>query len=123
MKPMAASILYEQIRNSPKLANLTQIDIAKKAKIDQSQVSRILSGQFKRVSAKNLTKLCKFIGITPRKRLPLSATLEDTIQAVWDGSPREETALIQLLRAADALALARTTAVAKASRRATPSAK
>jgi transcriptional regulator with XRE-family HTH domain len=119
MKPVAASILYEQIRSSSKLTKLTQIEIARKAKIDQSQVSRILSGQFKRVSAKNLIKLCKFIGITNKRKQRVSTTLEDTIQAVWDGSRREETALVQLLRAADALALARTTAVAKVARQAT----
>ncbi len=106
MPRLSASLLYQHIRNSPKLAGLTQVEIARRAKIHQSQVSRIMRGDFKRVTAKSVLRLCEFARITGAVEDPVSPKLQQALRAVWDGTKGREKALINLLRAADALALA-----------------
>ena len=53
----AASVVYERIKSSQKLSALTQEAIAVAAKVHQSQVSRILKGDFRRVS-ENVMRMC-----------------------------------------------------------------
>lgn len=107
MTTAAANLLYKYIQDSPRLAGRTQVEIAREAKIHQSQVSRIMSGQFKRVTAKSIMKLCEFADIRPAVNKPLSLTLQNTLKGMWDGSRLQEEALVKLLKAADTLALAR----------------
>ena len=66
-----------------------------------------MSGQFKRVTAKSLIKLCEFARISPKLSEPLSPKLQNALKGVWDGSRSQEEALVKLLKAADALVLAR----------------
>jgi predicted XRE-type DNA-binding protein len=107
MERAAASLLYRAIRSSSILAALTQTEIAKNAKIHQSQVSRIMSGQFKRTTARGVLQLCELAGIPTTAKTVLSLKLQNTLQSIWDGSRAQEDALVKLLKAADALALAR----------------
>lgn len=69
-------------------------------KIDQSQVSRILAGNFVRVSP-NVREICKYanIAVNERTKKPkvLSKKLIDTIKDVWDGSPEVEELLCNLI--------------------------
>jgi transcriptional regulator with XRE-family HTH domain len=102
----AANVVYERIKNSRKLSKLSQETIAKKAKIHQSQVSRILNGKFARVS-KNVIRICKFAKIPLAKEQPLSPKLQKALEGVWDGSLEQEAALVKLLDAASGMALAR----------------
>jgi transcriptional regulator with XRE-family HTH domain len=106
MTTVAANLLYLQLRQSPRLAGLKQPEIARKAKIHQSQVSRILRGQFKRVTAPSVMKLCEFARIKRMTDRPLSPKLQNVLRGVWDGSSAQEQALVRLLKAGDALALA-----------------
>jgi transcriptional regulator with XRE-family HTH domain len=114
MTKAAANLLYRNIQNSPRLAGRTQIEIAREAKMHQSQVSRIMRGQFKRVTAKSILKLCEFARIKATVNEPLSAKLQKALKGIWDGSRSQEQALVRLLKAADLLALAHS---AKADRR------
>lgn len=107
MPRAAASLLYRQIRNSRKLAGLTQMEIARGAKIHQSQVSRIINGDFTRITSGSVVRLCEFAGITATVPEPLSSTLHQTVRGVWNGTKAHEKALVKLLQAADALALVR----------------
>jgi transcriptional regulator with XRE-family HTH domain len=107
MQSSTVSSVCERLQNSPKLRALTQLEIARGAKIHQSQVSRILSGQFRRVTAKSVLRICEFASIGQPDQKPLSLSLEQTLRAVWGGTRSQEKALVQLLQAADALAAAR----------------
>ena len=100
------SALHAALTNSPKLARMTQMDVAKATGIHQSQVSRMMRGDFKRVAARNLTTLCRYAGVSLSDRRSTSPLLTRTVQAVWDGSPDHEKALVKLLRAAEMLAVA-----------------
>jgi len=53
----AASVVYERIKSSQKLSALTQEAIAVAANVHQSQASRILKGDFRRVS-ENVMRMC-----------------------------------------------------------------
>lgn len=106
MSRAAANLLYRRIRSSQKLAGLTQSEIARGARIHQSQVSRIMSGDFTRITSQSVIRLCEFARITTTVPEPLSSALHQSLRAVWDGTKAQEKALVKLLRAADALALA-----------------
>lgn len=112
----AASVVYERIKNSPKLSAITQVALARGAKVHQSQVSRILKGKFVRVS-KNVMRICKFADISFTQDQPLSPKLQKALQGVWDGSPGQEAALVQLLNAASGIALAHSSVARSDSRR------
>ncbi|EHR40942.1 hypothetical protein [Alishewanella jeotgali] len=74
--------------------------VSEATKIDQSQVSRILAGNFVRVSP-NVREICKHANITvnekAKKPKVLSKKLIDTIMDVWDGSPEVEELLCNMI--------------------------
>jgi transcriptional regulator with XRE-family HTH domain len=107
MSHASANVLYQRIRKAPKLAALTQTEIARRAGITQSQVSRIMNGSFTRVTAKSVLRLCEFARISVNADMPLTPNLQNTLRAIWDGSKTQERALVHLLKAAAGLALAR----------------
>jgi predicted XRE-type DNA-binding protein len=106
MTRAASNALYLALTKSPKLANMTQAEIAGATGIHQSQISRLMSGKFKRISARNFATLCRYADTRHSVQPPISGVLKDTIEAVWDGSKHQEQALVKLLRAAGMLAIA-----------------
>ncbi len=86
---------------------LSQLQIASASGVDQSQVSRILSGKSKRASP-NLLRVCKYAA-SVRAAAPethpasttASAQLTDAVLRVWDGSPAHAGALVELLEAVE----------------------
>ena len=84
---------------------VTQRELASLSGVSQSQISRILQGDFKRQS-RNVARLCicasAFVsGVEPDK--PLPPMLEVALRSAWDGSHAGAHALIQLLEAAASL--------------------
>lgn len=84
--------------------NLTQTQIANSTGIHQSQVSRILNGQFKTVS-KNIKTLCKYANINidqthAQKNLSPQENkdLMEALKYVWDGSTNQAKALAKVIR-------------------------
>ncbi len=76
-------------------------DIGGRTGVHVSQVSRILSGDIRRVSV-NVKKICKFanelsVGMRPKRDLNY---LIETLKIVWDGTPEGAEALCGLLLAA-----------------------
>jgi transcriptional regulator with XRE-family HTH domain len=69
--------------------NLTQSELAKVAKVNQSTVSRILSGNPQR-SGKALKALCNYAGIEVEKAASSTTDpkklIMDTFIRIWDGS-------------------------------------
>lgn len=79
--------------------DLTQQQIANASGVDQSQVSRILSGQTKRASA-NVMKLCKFayeMDLSGGHDPSQSPALMNALRVVWDGSSTHAEAIAQVL--------------------------
>lgn len=116
MNIAAASVVYERLKSSQKLAAITQLALAREAKVHQSQVSRILKGKFARVS-ENVMRICKYADISFIQEQPLSPKLQKALEGVWDGSPGQEAALVQLLNAASGIALAHSSVARGDSRR------
>jgi transcriptional regulator with XRE-family HTH domain len=76
-------------------------------KINQSQVSRLLKGQFQ-LSSKGFNALCVYLKVTPVVRngsikLPDYPDLASCLDDVLDGSRTREKAVIRLLKSAQSL--------------------
>lgn len=89
----------QKLRLLVKSRVLTQADIALATNVDQSQVSRILAGQIRRVSA-NVLELCKFansydagVHHDPSQ----NEVLIGALRAVWDGSSAHAEAIASVL--------------------------
>jgi len=74
--------------------------IARDTKIDQSQVSRILSGKFVRVGP-HVLQICKYADITfmlpTVKQKIISKKLIEAIDNTWDGTPEVEEILCNVI--------------------------
>lgn len=80
-----------------KATSQTEISIA--TGVNQSQISRILSGQIRRVSG-NVMTLCKFANEFDASRGPdpmESTVLMSALRLVWDGSPAHAEAIASVL--------------------------
>lgn len=82
---------------------ITQPYLQARTGIDQSQISRIFNGRFRRVDGNNVQKLCKYANIANKKSRPpppdprKSDLLMKALSAVWDGSAKKERALAELI--------------------------
>lgn len=79
--------------------SLTQQLLGEKTGLNQSQVSRIIRGDFKRCS-KSVLKICKYLRIEIPLSTPDNPRLNAAICRAWDGSKQHEDALIELIDAA-----------------------
>ncbi|RUP25724.1 MAG: helix-turn-helix domain-containing protein [Curvibacter sp.] len=89
----------QKLRLLVKSRVLTQADIALATNVDQSQVSRILAGQIRRVSA-NVLELCKFANSYDggvRRDPSQNEVLIGALRAVWDGSSAHAEAIASVL--------------------------
>lgn len=80
---------------------LTQEEIAKATGVDQSQVSRILTGQAQRRS-RNVEKLCRYAsGLVSPSSAVVSGReqIEQAVDKLWDGSARHARAIAAALYA------------------------
>jgi DNA-binding Xre family transcriptional regulator len=86
---------------SAKGLNLTQL--ASKARIHQSQASRIVAGKFKTVSS-NVMQICITLGlrvddyVLPAPSNVDKERIQEAALSAWDGSPEDARALSSLLR-------------------------
>lgn len=89
----------DRLRAAVASHDVTQQQIAEASGVDQSQVSRILAGQTKRVSA-NVIKLCKFayeVELSGGHDPSQSQALMNALRVVWDGSSAHAEAIAQVL--------------------------
>jgi transcriptional regulator with XRE-family HTH domain len=80
---------------------LTQEEIAQATGVDQSQVSRILTGQAKRRS-RNVERLCRYArGLVSASPSAVSHRqhIEQAVDTLWDGSARHARAIADALDA------------------------
>jgi transcriptional regulator with XRE-family HTH domain len=85
---------------------LTQLGIAATTGINQSQVSRILNGDFRRPS-KNVLKLCSyansFASVDDRLSPATNHDLMSALELVWDGTDQHARALANVIRSLSSL--------------------
>jgi len=80
---------------------LCQVNVSKECHVSQSQISRILAGQFRRRS-KNVNILCEYanIKIEKHKADPVqNRILMDALAETWDGTDRHAKAIAKVLKA------------------------
>lgn len=92
--------IVADIRAYMKAEKLTQKSLGAATGVHQSQISRILQGDCRKVG-KNLNKICKYANIEtsipdspPEQSTALMAALRDT----WNGSEQHAKQLAQLIR-------------------------
>ena len=92
------SISSELVRKF-KEGSIGQPEIAEKSGVSQSQVSRILSGKFKRRS-KNVDSICKYaklVVFTPKVDPMQNKALMDALSSAWDGTEDHAKILVNIL--------------------------
>lgn len=90
------------LRQYIKSTGCTQSDLSAETGIHQSQLSRILGGEARRLS-KNLMALCKYANISVEMKDPQPEANPDLMQALretWNGSERHAQQLAMLIRKA-----------------------
>lgn len=78
---------------------LNQIGIQLGSGVHQTQISRILSGQIKRVS-KNVVKLCKFeqeLHKSQSSHEKINPRIRQAVEAVWDGTELHAEAVAKVI--------------------------
>lgn len=101
---IAPKLLGDMLMEIFKKERVVQLDIQNNTGVSQSQISRILNGNFSRVDGKNVKRICKYANISlsendvptsdPRK----SEILIGALQEIWDGTHKKEKALAGLIR-------------------------
>jgi predicted XRE-type DNA-binding protein len=96
-------VLVTEIRSRMEARRLNTSTMAQACRVDQSQISRVLAGDFKSIS-QNIMQICIHLGIDP-VRLLRSAPEDDAARqritesalAVWDGTPEGADLLVSVL--------------------------
>jgi hypothetical protein len=81
--------------------HLNQTQLAAHVRLGQPQVSRILRGDFARVT-KKVRRVCDFLGIETEVR-PRNSRLAEVVSGLWDGTKAGEEAICDLLRSVSKL--------------------
>ena len=82
---------------------LSQQKLAEEADVHQSQISRIINNDIKRVS-KNVRKICKYANIEVDKikvgnhNSAKNPILTEALDSVWDGTANNAKALAKVIR-------------------------
>lgn len=93
--------LVRQLCDSFEKSRVTQQQIANGSGVHQSQVSRILRGEFKRMT-RNVVKICKYANVAPGQvasKGSLAAELTSLLKQLCDGTSEREKTLLRLLKA------------------------
>ena len=94
--------LLEEIQAQINARRISPSETARLCGVDQSQLSRILTGDFKRISH-NIMQICNYLGIDPGRfvgSLPgdedTRRRIADSALSVWDGTPEGAELLISI---------------------------
>jgi transcriptional regulator with XRE-family HTH domain len=90
-----------QLRATMKRNKWTQMHLAERFKVDQSRISRICAGRFKRVTPL-VEKLCEYAHIETKalgQESALPKDVETAVRRLLDGSADSKRAVIRLLNA------------------------
>lgn len=92
----------KSLRDAVAASGTSYAAISKLSGVDESQVSRICRGQFKRLS-ENVVQICIALGVPMKSPVALSGTgaeqrLQAEILRVWDGTEEGALRLVRFLR-------------------------
>lgn len=96
---MTLDALVQRMKYTVDVLGLSQQELAIATGVDQSQISRMLSGSAKRVS-KNLVKVSEYLENLHdcyAKNYEIPRVLKDAIQFSWDGTPGHADALARVI--------------------------
>jgi len=96
--PADSIALLQRLSQMIRQGHLTQSQVAEATNVNQSQISRILSGQIKRTS-RNVARLCEYVESLPIGQLTMldqRQALSDAALELWDGSDEHAKVLRQL---------------------------
>lgn len=96
---MTLGALVEHLKYAVNVLGVSQQELAIATGVHQSQISRMLSGNAKRVS-KNLVKVSEYLenlhgGYANKSEIP--RVLKDAIQFSWDGTPGHAEVLARVI--------------------------
>ena len=99
---MTVNEISEKLRKYLEDNDITEEILAKKANVDQSQVSRIRNAQFKRIT-ENVMRVCKYaeidLGSIREESDPAkNPELMGALSLVWDGTDKKAKALAKVIR-------------------------
>lgn len=104
--PTTIDLIIATLRDQVAKREITQLDLAEHSGVSQSQISRILSGQYRRESV-NVQRLCdyarKALDIPLQPSASALGVLNSAIQETWDGTDEHAEALAQVIRSLSAL--------------------
>mgnify|MGYP000885054822 CR=1 FL=1 len=104
-RPKTISELRAEIRASPRLCSQTQAKLSRLIRVNQATISRILRGQFRRVSP-TVARVCAYAGIsriTDRPLGELEASMSHIASLPRGLTPRERQAMKLIRLAAEIL--------------------
>jgi transcriptional regulator with XRE-family HTH domain len=96
-----AVAIAERLRRAMAAAGWTQMGLADKSGVDQSQLSRILKGEFVRIT-ENVKKVCKYANVdfaATASNKPLPKAVATALRDLLDGTKERERAVVGLLKA------------------------
>jgi transcriptional regulator with XRE-family HTH domain len=102
MNDFPPMVIASRLKTKVERRGISQAQLAANTGVHQSQLSRILRGDFKRIG-KNVRKVCHFLSVKPRDFQRSNPRLAKAITALWDGSRKHERVLIHLLKAVEAI--------------------
>jgi predicted transcriptional regulator len=96
---MIERVVLERLKFAVEVLGMSQQDLAVATGVHQSQISRMLSGNVKRVS-KNLKKVAAYLDDLhgkDAKGSEIPEVLADAIRFSWDGTPMHAEALARVI--------------------------
>jgi transcriptional regulator with XRE-family HTH domain len=104
--PTTVDLIIAALRDRVAKRGLTQLELAEHSGVSQSQISRILSGQYCRESA-NVQRLCDYakqaLNIQVQPSSVALGVLNSAINETWDGTDEHAEALARVIRSLSAL--------------------
>ena len=96
-------VLVTEIRSRMTARRWNASQLSRACSVDQSQVSRVLAGEFKGISH-NIMQICNSLGIDPASPLrpapendAARRRITESALAVWDGTPEGADLLVSVL--------------------------
>lgn len=95
---IVAQRLEKAFQHRRKLQKDIVREIEKSVGVDQSQVSRIVRGEFRQIRGHAL-QICKFLGVDLHATSQENPRLASAVAELWDGTPTHEAKLLRAIKA------------------------
>jgi DNA-directed RNA polymerase specialized sigma54-like protein len=93
-----AQRLEKAFQHRKKLQKDIVQDIVRAVGVHQSQVSRIVRGEFRQTRG-HVLEICKFLGVDLHATAHKNPRLASAVAELWDGTPTHEAKLLRVIKA------------------------